>query len=126
LLFQWEEPVETVGRSAWNVAADPNKKSPARWTLILSIHLRYKSSSLDHPSNQRTEGDAYGECRYNCLDRMSLQALCCVVDELFSGVAALLGDPPHRSNAVLKCIGNRGCCLRRLARCSGNLLAGSF
>ncbi len=57
---------------------------------------------------------------------MSLQALGGVVDELFCGIAALLGDTPYRSNALLKCICNRGCCLRSLTRCSSNLLAGSL
>ncbi len=57
---------------------------------------------------------------------MPLQALGYIVYELFCGIAALLGDPAYRSNAVLKCICDRGCCLRSLARRSSKLLAGSF
>jgi hypothetical protein len=37
-----------------------------------------KSTSLHHSAYEYSGGDAYRNCRFNCLDRVPLQALDCV------------------------------------------------
>jgi hypothetical protein len=41
---------------------------------------------------------------------VSLEALSCVIQDLFGSIAALLCGPPHHSYAILDRIGNRTGC----------------
>jgi len=45
---------------------------------------------------------------------MSLDALSCVIQEFFSGIAATLCSTPRYSHPILYCLGNRTGCTRRL------------
>ena len=80
--------------------------------------LRYKNSlSLHHPADGYSGGDAYRKpcsdayrkCRYHCFDGVPLQALDCLIHELFGSVAALFYDATRRSSALLQriCKGSR-------------------
>src|ERR1017187_9171975 len=68
-----------------------------------------KLPSLPHPADQNPDADTYRECRYNCFNGMSLQALFCVIKKLFSSIAALFCETPCYSYAILKCIPNSRC-----------------
>ncbi len=54
---------------------------------------------------------------------MSLQALGGVIKKFLSSIAALFCDTPRCSHAILKCIRNRRCRPRSLARRFCNLVA---
>src|SRR5271165_284235 len=104
----------------------PNKKGPSALDPSLTFGLLRELPSLHNPADRYPSRNAYCERHYNCLNRVSLQALGGVIKELFSSVAALFCDTPCCSHAIFKCIRNGRCRQRSLARRFGNLLAGSF
>src|SRR5579864_2057482 len=57
---------------------------------------------------------------------MSLQALGCIIKELFGSIATLFHNAPRCSYAIFNCIGNHRCHTRSLARRFGDVLTGSF
>jgi hypothetical protein len=83
-------------------------------------------TSLHHPADYHSRNDARRECRYNCFNRVPLQALGRIVHELFSGIAASFCDTPRGFYSVLECVCNRRRCPRCLAHCFGDLIARSF
>ncbi len=90
-------------RLGWNLWTRGDESSANRTALRYSS---YKNSlSLHHPADEYSGGDAYRnsrsdayrKCRYHCLDGVPLQALDCVIHELFGSVAALFCDATRRS-----------------------------
>jgi hypothetical protein len=79
-----------------------------------------------HPGDGRSSANACRECGRNCLHRMLLHSLSCVLKKLCGSMAALFCDTPHRSAAILKCIRNGGGRSRSLASCFVNLYAHLF
>jgi hypothetical protein len=79
-----------------------------------------------HPGDGRSSANACRECGRNCLYRMLLHLLSCVLKKLCGSMAALFCDTPHRSAAILKCIRNGGGRSRSLASCFVNLYANFF
>ena len=83
-------------------------------------------SSLDQPTYQYSYADTYRQRHYSRFNRMSLQALLCIIKKLFGCIAALFCRTPRSDYAIFKRICNSRCRPRRLSRCFGNLLARPF
>src|SRR5579863_3376752 len=60
-------------------------------------------SSSEHPGDHRSCCEGDGKCGRNSEHRVSLDALSCVIQEFFRGIAAPLRGAPHYSHAVLNC-----------------------
>jgi hypothetical protein len=77
---------------------------------------------FDHPADQRSSAEAHGKSGRHSQHRVSLDALSCVIQEFFRGVAAPFCGTPHDSDPILDGIGNRAGCARSLvARLSHTL-----
>jgi len=72
--------------------------------------------SFYHPADQRSCGEAYCKRSRNGYHKVSLEALSCVIQELFRGIATLFCGTSHHSYAILYCVSNR-------AGCAGSLVS---
>jgi hypothetical protein len=66
--------------------------------------------SFHHPADHGSRGEAQGKRSRDGYHRVSLEALSCVIQEFFRGIAALFCGTLRYSYAILYCIGNRTGC----------------
>jgi hypothetical protein len=81
--------------------------------------------SFHHPAEQCSCREADGECRCNTQDRVSLDALRCVVHELFGSVATLFCRTLYYSDATFDCVSNCAGGSRSLVSRFGDVFSGS-
>jgi hypothetical protein len=67
--------------------------------------------SFYHPADQRSCGEAYYKRSRDGEHKVPLQALSCVIQELFRGIATLFCGASHHSYAILyyRVCGRAGC-----------------
>jgi hypothetical protein len=108
--------------------SDEERCSEQRQLLGFLLRIRVVAARLapHYPGDRRSSADACRECGRNCLKRMLLYSLSCVVKNLRGSLAALFCDTPHRSAAIFKCIRNGGGRSRSLASRFVNLYAHLF
>jgi len=85
---------------------DPSRVTRA---AICVIYLRFIIQPINAPAVKPTANVVA-----TVTTKVSLEALCCVIQKFFGCIAALFCAAPHYSYAILYCIGNRSGCTRSL------------
>jgi hypothetical protein len=95
---------------------------------LLLDHCRFKSADLPafhHPAGQCSCREADRERRCNTQDRVPLDALRCVIHELFGSIATLFCGALYDSDAIPDCVRNRARSARSLVRRFGDMFSRS-